>query len=86
MAGVVLQQAVLQRAVPLQRARSVINCDNTPSVARVHRKATRTQHDVSRRLLRGMALQQRTNESVPPELVSVAGVDNEMADIPSRVT
>jgi hypothetical protein len=33
-----------------------------------------------------MALQQRTNESVPPELVSVAGVDNALADIPSRIT
>jgi hypothetical protein len=86
MAGVVLQQAVLQCTVPLQRSRSVINCDNTPSVAWVHRMATRTQYDVSHRLLRGMALQQRTNESVPPELVSVAGVDNELADIPSRIT
>jgi hypothetical protein len=28
-----------------------------------------------------MALQQGTNESVPPELVSVAGVDNALADM-----
>jgi hypothetical protein len=41
MVGFVLQQAVLQSsAVPLQRVHSAINCDNTPSVAWVHRMAS----------------------------------------------
>jgi hypothetical protein len=35
--GVALQQAVLHCAVPLQRSQSVIKCDNTLSVAWVHR-------------------------------------------------
>ena len=85
MAGVVLEQAVLLATTNMRRKRSVINCDNTPSVSWVHRMASRASSNVSHRLLRGMAMLQRATESAPPELVSVAGDDNDMADIASRI-
>lgn len=84
MAGVLLHQLVLERLVNIRHAQSVIHCDNTPSVAWVTRMASQATSPVAHRLLRGMAMRQRTTQSIPPVVVSIAGVANTLADVASR--
>jgi hypothetical protein len=84
MAGVCLHQLVLETLVDLKHVRSVIHCDNSPSVAWVTRMASRSTSPVAHRLLRGLAMRQRVTQSAPPTVVSIAGVENDLADVASR--
>ena len=85
MAGVLLHQLVLAHLVPLHHVRSIIHCDNSPSVSWVTNMSLRSASSNSaHRLLRGLAMLQRHTHSSPPCLVSIAGVDNILADVASR--
>jgi hypothetical protein len=85
MAGVVLHQLVLERLVDLRHNRSVIHCDNTPSVSWSTRMSARGKFPtVAHRLLRGLAMRQRTTHSACPAVISIPGVENTMADVASR--
>jgi hypothetical protein len=86
MAGVLIQQLVLERLVDLRHRRSIIHCDNTPSVSWVTRMSARGQSPtIAHRLLRGLAMRQRTTHSACPAVVSIPGVDNTLADVASRI-
>jgi hypothetical protein len=84
-AGVVLHQLVLERLVDLRHKRSIIHCDNTPSVSWSTRMSSRGKSPtVAHRLLRGLAMRQRTTHSSCPAVISIPGVENTMADVASR--
>jgi hypothetical protein len=85
MAGVLIQQVVLERLVDLYHKRSVIHCDNTPSVSWATRMSARgNSPTIAHRLLRGLAMRQRSTHSTCPVVVSIAGVENILADVASR--
>jgi hypothetical protein len=85
LAGVVLQESALEVQVgSLARAHLGIGCDNSPAVAWTTRMATRSHSPIAHRLLRGLAMRQRTVQSAPPSVFHVAGIRNTLADVPSR--
>jgi hypothetical protein len=87
MAGVLLQEAVLEATIGLSAMASTqtaIGCDNSPAVAWTARMASRSASPISYRLLRGLAMRQRHTRSAPPAVFHVAGIQNTMADVASR--
>jgi hypothetical protein len=84
MAAALLHYMVLQTEVDLRFKRSGTLSDNTPTVAWTKRMADRSQSPTAGRLLRGLAAVQRASQAGPYTVGSVAGVDNEMADVASR--
>jgi hypothetical protein len=76
MAGVLLQEAVLEAAfgpATMINVQAAIGCDNSPAVAWT-----------KFRLLRGLAMRQRLTKLAPPAIFHVAGVQNILADVASR--
>jgi hypothetical protein len=84
LAAALLHYMVLQTAVDLRFKRAGTLSDNTPTVAWAKRMADKSQSPTAGRLLRGMAAVQRASQAGPYTVASVAGVDNEMADVASR--
>jgi hypothetical protein len=84
MAAVLLHYMVLQQEVNLRFIRTGIWSDNTPTVAWTKRMADRSQAPTAGRLLRGLAAFQRSVQAGPVTIGSIAGKDNDMADIASR--
>ena len=88
LAGVLLHYCVLESVVGsenMKHTRAGIFCDNTPAVYWTKRMADRSQSLTSGRLLRGLAMRQRTNRSGPTTVAHEAGETNKMADVASRV-
>jgi hypothetical protein len=88
MAGVLLHAAVLEEILGpsgMIGTQAAIGCDNSPSVAWTNRMASRSASPISCRLLRGFAMRQRVTRSAPPAVFHVAGAENTMADVTSRV-
>jgi hypothetical protein len=83
MAAVVLQLNVLEPLVPsMHHKLTRIHSDNTPSVAWLTKKATKTANsDAAHRLVRGLALRQQMLYSAPVNITHVAGSDNKLPDI-----
>jgi hypothetical protein len=86
MAGVLLQESVLEAAIGanMRGSQTAIGCDNSPAVAWTTRMATRSTSPISFRLLKGLAMRQRVTRSSPPAVYHVAGVRNTLADVASR--
>jgi hypothetical protein len=85
MAGVLIHQLVLERLVDMCHRRSIIHCDNTPSVSWATRMSARGKSPtIAHRLLRGLAMRQRTTHSACPAVVSIPGIQNTLADVASR--
>ena len=86
MAAVLLHFNVLETCVPtLQHVNTVIHSDNSPSVAWATTMATKTaKSEAAHRLLRGLAMRQRSLEAGPLLVVHIAGKSNTLADIASR--
>jgi hypothetical protein len=84
MAGVLIHMLVLETLAPLKHCRAVALCDNTPAVSWSTKLSCKAESSVAPRLLRGLAMRQRTLQSVPPNVGSIAGVDNKLADVASR--
>jgi hypothetical protein len=85
MAGVLLHYLALEEIVPdLRHAQVAIGCDNSPAVAWTKKMATHASSPVAHRLLRGLAMRQRSTRAAPPELYHVAGDTNTLADVASR--
>jgi hypothetical protein len=87
MAGVLLHELVLEATIgqdAMQAAQVAIGCDNSPAVAWAKRMATRSASPTAYRLLRGLAMRQRTTTSAPPAIFHVAGKQNILADTASR--
>jgi hypothetical protein len=84
MAAVLLHYMVLQQRVDLRYIRTGVWSDNTPTVAWTKRMADHSQAPTAGRLLRGLAAIQRSVQAGPLTIGSIAGKDNDMADIASR--
>jgi hypothetical protein len=84
MAAVLLHYMVLQQEVDLRYIRTGVWSDNTPTVAWTKRMADRSQGPTAGRLLRGLAAVQRSVHAGPLTLGSIAGIQNDMADVASR--
>lgn len=87
LAGVLLHYSVLEEVLDnqMRHSRVGIFCDNTPAVYWTARMADKSQSATSGRLLRGLAMRQRNNHSGPMTVAHVAGDDNTMADVASRI-
>ena len=84
LAAIVLHQLVLERVVDLRHNRAVIFSDNTPAVAWVKKMNPRAAKPIAHYLLRGLAMRQRATQGVLPEVLSIAGTLNTLADVASR--
>jgi hypothetical protein len=84
MAAVLLHYMVLQQFVNLQYIRTSIWSDNTPTVAWTKRMADHSQAPTAGWLLCGLAAVQRSVQAGPLTLGSIAGIDNDMANVASR--
>ena len=87
MAAIVLHFNTLETLVPSLRHRNtVIHSDNSPSVAWTTTMATKSaKSEAVHRLLRGLAMRQRTIEAGPLQVFHIAGKANVLADTASRV-
>ena len=83
MAGLLLHYLVLEHVVDLCHEHVGAFCDNTPTVSWAAKLASKRSR-IAGRLLRALALRQRVQRSSPLITVSIAGVDNDMADASSR--
>ena len=86
MAGVLLQEAVLEARLgtKLSQIQMAIGCDNSLAVYWMDRMATRSTSPISFRLLKGLAMRQRTTRAAPTAVFHVAGIQNTLADVASR--
>jgi len=85
LAGLVLHYCALETATNLMHKRVGIYSDNTPTVYWAKRMADRSQSATSGRLLRGLAMRQRSLHSGPSTVAPIAGDKNGMADEASRI-
>jgi hypothetical protein len=84
LAAVLLHYMVLQQQVDMRFKRAGALSDNTPTVAWTKRLADKSQSPTAGRLLRGLAATLRKAQAGPLTVASIAGRDNEMADVASR--
>jgi hypothetical protein len=83
MAGMLAHYLVLEHLVSLRHVHVAAWCDNTPTVSWTN-KLSSSRSRVAGRLVRALALRIHANEASPLISVSIAGVDNKMADMASR--
>jgi hypothetical protein len=83
MAAMVLHYLVLEHLACLKHVHVAAWCDNTPTVSWTN-KLSSSKSLVAGRLTRALALRIHTNQASPLISVSIAGVNNEMADVASR--
>jgi hypothetical protein len=84
LAAILLHEMVLERAVNVRHRRAVIFSDNKPSVAWVRKMNPRSKRPIAHYLLRGLAMRQRETQETLPEVLSVKGTLNTLADVASR--
>jgi hypothetical protein len=86
MAGVLLHYLALEQIVPdLTHAQAAIGYDKSPAVAWTKQMTTWASSPVAYRLLRGLAMRQRTTRSAPPDIFHTPGETNILANVASRV-
>ena len=83
MAGLLLHYLVLEQLVDLKHQHAAAWVDNTSTVSWAS-KLSSTKSKVGQRLVRALCLRHCINESSPLAPLSIAGVNNEMADLASR--
>jgi hypothetical protein len=83
MAGMLAHYLVLEHLVALKHVHVAAWCDNTPTVSWTN-KLSSSRSQVAGRLTRALAMRIHANEASPLVSVSIAGVDNRMADFSSR--
>ena len=84
--AVLLHFNVLETCVhSLKHINTVIHSDNSPRVAWATTMATKTaKSEAAHRLLRGLAMRQRSLEAGPLQVLHIPGKSNNLADIASR--
>ena len=83
MAGVLLGWLALEHLLPsLQHAQAGLQCDNSSTVSWTKKFTARSFR--AGHLLRALALRQQLCRSAPLLVISIAGLDNDMADVASR--
>ena len=83
MAGMLIHYLVLEHLVTLKHVHVAAWCDNTPTVSWTN-KLSSSRSLIAGRLTRALALRIHENEASPLVSVSIAGIDNRMADMSSR--
>ena len=83
MAGMVLHYVVLEHLVDLRHVHVAAWCDNTPTVSWTN-KLSSSKSTTAGRLTRALAMRIHANHASPLVSVSIAGVQNVMADVASR--
>jgi hypothetical protein len=85
MAGVLFQWLILEQVAPikLEHANIGIFCDNTPTVAWARRLHS-SKSKIAGHLLRALAIRQHAHRTSPLLTISIAGEQNNMADVASR--
>ena len=81
-AGQLVSQLVREGLGPMRHRTTGALGDNTPTVAR-GRKWTSSCSQVAGRLLRALAMRRRVTQSGPFLTANIAGVDNELGNVPS---
>ena len=83
MAGMLLHYLVLEHLAPLQHIHVAAWCDNTPTVSWTN-KLSASRSPIAGRLTRALAMRIHVNQASPLTSLSIAGIDNKMADTASR--
>ncbi len=83
MAGMLLQYLLLEQLVDIKHTHTAAWCDNTSTVSWTGRMSS-SKSTVGQQLTRALALRMCANESSPLAPLSIAGSDNDMADLASR--
>jgi hypothetical protein len=84
MAGILLHWLMLEEAAgPLKHKHIALWCDNTSAVAWTNRMSSRNSK-VGQHLARALALRICDEQASPLTTFNIAGIDNGLADIPSR--
>lgn len=83
MAGMLLHYLVLEQLVDLKHVHVAAWCDNTPTVSWTN-KLNSSKSRIAAKLVRALALRIQANEASPLISLSIAGIENEMADVASR--
>ena len=83
MAGLLLQYLLLEQLVPMKHTHAVAWCDNTSAVSWTV-KMSSNRSKVGQQLTRALALRMLVNKSSHLAALSIAGADNELADLASR--
>ena len=85
MTGILIQWLVLETIAPcsLKHTNVAIYCDNTSAVSWTQRMSS-TSSLLANHLLRALAVRQHVHRTSPLLCMNIAGIDNEIADVPSR--
>jgi hypothetical protein len=84
MAGVLIQNLILEQLQAMERTHSVTHSDNTPATSWATKLAARAASPVAGFLIRALAMRQRTTKSAMPVVLYWPGVVNILADTASR--
>ena len=83
MAGMLLAHMILAQVVDVKECRTACWCDNTSTVSWTAKFSSK-KSTVGQQLTRALALFMISQEASPITPLSIPGVDNKMADLPSR--
>ena len=83
MAGLVLQYLLLEQLVPMANVHAAVWCDNTSAVSWTVRMSS-SKSVIGQQLTRILALRMLVNKSSHLAALSIAGIDNDLADLASR--
>ena len=83
MAGLLLQYLLLEQLVPMLHLHTAVWCDNTSAVAWTV-KMSSNKSSIGQQLTRALASRMIINRSSHLAALSIAGIDNPMADLASR--
>jgi hypothetical protein len=83
MAAIVLQYLLLEQLVPMAHLHTAVWCDNTSAVAWTT-KMSSSKSSIGQQLTRALAARMISNKSSHMAAISIAGIDNPMADLASR--
>ena len=83
MAGVLLQYLLLEQIVDVTHLHTAVWCDNTSAVSWTMKMSSKTSA-VGQQLTRALTLRMLVNHSSHLAALSIAGIDNDLADLASR--
>jgi hypothetical protein len=83
MADVLLEYLLLEQIVPMEHLQTAVWCDNTSAVAWTV-KMSSSKSTIGQQLTRALACRMIINRSSHLAALSIAGIDNPMADLASR--
>ena len=83
MAGILLQYLLLEQLVPMKYLHTAVWCDNTSAVIWTT-KMSSSKSLIGQQLTRALAARMITNKSSHLAALSIAGIDNPLADLASR--